>query len=465
MKNRLKVLFSVLLITIIIISSFAFSVSAELTATARIGCSNTSPKVGDTIKITAIYNASESINAIQGSLTFNNSVLEYVSGENCNLISANKVKVAFSGASAKSFNFAITFKVKAAGSCTVYLGDCVVSNGSSEITVADQSIRVNAITGNEGQSSTPASGSSDANLTSLRASAGSLSPAFKSNITEYTVNVPHDKTDGILYCTTSDKYAKISITGNRELKVGKTVRSVKVTAPDGTTKTYTVTFNRAAEEEKPEETDTNNLTYNGASYKITDNYEGVKTPNSFSVDILKIGEKEYTAYVSASKNITLVCIENIDNSQDKVLVMYKDGTVEEFKHIESLNDTFIIRELDAEQKISDKFYLSEVEIGANKIPCYKYTDTAYSDYAVIYCESAKGTLGYYRYDTKEETIQRYLEFSELNSKESKPALVNVTTGRKNLIVVLTFLCVQIVVAIIVVIIVLIVKSVKQKRVK
>lgn len=463
MKNKLKVLLSVLLTALLLVSSFAFCVSAELGGYARIGCSNTNPKVGDTIKITAIYNSTQNINAIEGVLTFDNSRLEYVSGENCNLISANKVKVAFSGASAKSFNFAISFKVKAVGNAVVGLEQGKVSNGQVEEGVDNQSIIIRIITGNEGQSSTPSSTSGDANLTSLRASAGSLSPAFKSNITEYTVNVPYSQTDGILYCTTSDKYAKISISGSRELKVGKTVRSVKVTAPNGATKTYTVTFNRAAEEEKPEETDTNNLTYNGASYKITDNYEDVKTPNSFSVDILKIGEKEYTAYVSASKNITLVCIENIDNSEDKVLVMYKDGTVEEFKHIESLNDTFIIRELDAEQKTSDKFYLSEVEIGANKIPCYKYTDTAYSDYAVIYCESAKGTLGYYRYDAKEETIQRFFEFSELSSDETKPAQVTVNTGRRNLIVVLAFLCAQIVVAIIVVIIVLIVKSIKAKK--
>ncbi len=462
MKNKLKVLFSVLLIAVIL-SSFLIPVSAELTATARIGCSNTNPKIGDTIEITAIYNASENINAIGGTLTFNNSVLEYVSGEDCNLISANKVKVAFSGASAKSFYFVITFKVKAAGKSSIYLGDCVVSNGSSEISVADQSITVNAITGNEGQSSTPSSSSSDANLTSLRASAGSLSPAFKSNITEYTVNVPHDKTDGILYCTTSDKYAKISITGSRELKVGKTVRSVKVTAPDGTTKTYTVTFNRAAKEEKPEETDTNNITYGDGSYKITDDYEGIKTPNAFSVDIVKINDKEYTALVSVSKNITLVCIQNQENAEEKILVLYKDGNVTEFKYIESASDTLLLQDIEPEQNISDKFYLSEIEIGGSKIPCYKYTDTAYSDYAVVYCESAKGTLGYYRYDTKEETIQRFAEFSELKNQNEKPTNVTVNTARRNLIVVLAFLCAQVIIAIIVVAVVLIVKSIKAKK--
>ncbi len=463
MKNYLKVLFCVLLTAILLISSFVLPASAELTATARIGCSNTNPKVGDTITITAIYNASENINAIEGTLTFNNSVLEYVSGENCNLIAANKVKVAFSGASAKSFNFAISFKVKAAGTSSVYLGGGVVSNGSVEIPVADQSISVNAITGNEGQSSTPSSTSSDANLTSLRASAGSLSPAFKSNITEYTVNVPYSQTDGILYCTTSDKYAKISISGSRELKVGKTVRSVKVTAPDGTTKTYTVTFNRAAEEEQPEETDANNITYGDGNYKITDDYGDITPPKSFSVDIVKIGEKEYTALVSVSKNITLVFIENLDNSEDKVLVMYKDGAVEEFKHIEGINDTFLIKEIDAEQTVSDKLYLSEVEINGIKVPCYKYTDAAYSDYAIIYCESAKGTVGYYRYDAKEESIQRFAEFDELKNENTTPAAVNINTGRRNLIVILAFLCVQVVVAILVIAGILIVKSIKARK--
>lgn len=462
MKNRLKVLFSVLIIAVLLVGSFALPVSAEITATARIGCSNTSPKVGDTIKITAIYNASENINAIQGTLTFNNSVLEFVSGENCNLTASNKVKVAFSGSSAKSFSFAISFKVKAAGKCSVYLGDGVVSNGSTEISVADQSITVNAITGNEGQSSTPVGSSSDANLTSLRASAGTLTPAFKSNITEYTVNVPYSQTDGILYCTTSDKYAKISISGNRELKVGKTVRSVKVTAPDGTTKTYTVTFNRA-EEDKPQETGGENVTYNDVEYKITDDYGTITPPKSFGVDIIKIEEKEYTALVSASKNITLVCLENVENSEDKVLVVYKDGKFQEFKFIESALDTLLVQEIEPEENLSDKFYLSQIEINGKQVSCYKYTDTAYADYAVVYCESAKGTLGYYRYDAKEETIQRFEEFNELKTQTAQKTDVTINTSRRNIIVALALLCVEVLVAIIVVAVVLIVKSIKKKR--
>ena len=41
---------------------------------------------------------------------------------------------------------------------------------------------------------------------------------------------------------------------------------------------------------------------------------------------------------------------------------------------------------------------------------YKYTDTAYADYVIFYAESPEGEKNYYRYDTKELTVQNATDF-------------------------------------------------------
>lgn len=80
--------------------------------------------------------------------------------------------------------------------------------------------------------------SSDATLSGLTASVGTLDPAFDPNTTSYTLKVPYGTSSVQLLPTTTDSRANAqgagTITG-----LPKTV-NITVTAEDGTTKTYTV---------------------------------------------------------------------------------------------------------------------------------------------------------------------------------------------------------------------------------
>jgi hypothetical protein len=94
--------------------------------------------------------------------------------------------------------------------------------------------------------------SNDATLKSLKTSAGTLTPAFNANTTEYTVAVGNDVAS--LTVTGEANHAAAVLgpaTGvvTKNLSVGSAnVFAITVTAEDGTTaKTYTVTVTRAAE--------------------------------------------------------------------------------------------------------------------------------------------------------------------------------------------------------------------------
>ena len=104
---------------------------------------------------------------------------------------------------------------------------------------------------------TRAAPSSNANLSNLVPSVGALSPAFNSAITGYTVSVTNAVSSITFTPTAADAAATITVngtpvnsgqqSGSISLNVGTNTVNVVVTAEDSTTtKTYTVTVNRAA---------------------------------------------------------------------------------------------------------------------------------------------------------------------------------------------------------------------------
>ncbi|MCL1873767.1 MAG: cadherin-like beta sandwich domain-containing protein [Clostridiales bacterium] len=88
--------------------------------------------------------------------------------------------------------------------------------------------------------------SNDANLASISLSAGSLNPVFNANTTGYTVSVPYEVSSITITATTGYPGAIVAGTGSKNLVVGNNPFPIQVTAENGTTtKTYTVTVNRA----------------------------------------------------------------------------------------------------------------------------------------------------------------------------------------------------------------------------
>lgn len=82
--------------------------------------------------------------------------------------------------------------------------------------------------------------SSNANLKNMILSVEGLSPAFAKNITSYSVNVGENVDTIKVNATVEHSRASYSVSGNTNLKVGENVINVKVTAEDGTVKTYKI---------------------------------------------------------------------------------------------------------------------------------------------------------------------------------------------------------------------------------
>ncbi|MCL2335868.1 MAG: cadherin-like beta sandwich domain-containing protein [Firmicutes bacterium] len=103
--------------------------------------------------------------------------------------------------------------------------------------------------------------SADATLANLDVSAGTLNPAFDSNITDYTVAVDSNISNINITATANNDQATVVGAGTKTLVTGANSFDVTITAENGATKTYTITVIRAA--------NNNSITVNGVKVNYT----------------------------------------------------------------------------------------------------------------------------------------------------------------------------------------------------
>lgn len=276
--KRIKSL-NIMFILLMIISVFSILTPVNA-ATATVGFSGDSTvSVGSNITIKMYVNSDSSTNggivSVGGNLSFDSNYLEYVSGTGTNSpykfqinTSANYIIAGLdttldSGITSKTEVFTFVFKAKKVGNTQITLTNAKLSDVSSKLTT-NVSPKTITIIDNEPTSTptpspspspspsptpspSPSTKSSDATLKSLSASGYNLSPSFSKDNTSYTVKVPKTATTVKLEGTANDSKAKVSGLGNITLTGDTTTATIKITAEDGTTKTYTVKIEKEKE--------------------------------------------------------------------------------------------------------------------------------------------------------------------------------------------------------------------------
>lgn len=295
-------------------------------SSATIGFSgNSTVSLNDTITIKMYVNGDNStdggIVSVGGNLSFDSNHLEYVSGtgttspytfqinKNANYIIAGLDTTLSSGITSKTEVFTFVFKAKKVGTTQVTLTNAKLSDVSSKLTttVTPKSITITDAPPAPTTSPTPSTKSSDATLKRLSASGYTLSPSFKANTTSYIVTVPSTATTIKLEGATNHSKATVSGLGNITLTGNETVATIKVTAEDGSVKTYTVKIEK--EEQEQEEVKKSN----DATLKKLDVSGYTLTP------IFKSNVNNYSMKVR--NNITSLNVTAIPNNNEAQVVI------------------------------------------------------------------------------------------------------------------------------------------------
>ncbi len=328
-------------------------------ATIELQTENDTVRVGEEFEVTLWINVQPAegetsqaavIGDFEAYLIYNADAIEFVTAPSCFTGGAGMLKIADMGASPSvgSRKYAVRFRALSRGECEISLDSRPVVYPYGMDGAMSVSSNVLTLMVEAAQDA-----SDNANLSALKVSPGKLSPAFATTVREYEVTVPYESERIVVSALTEDENAVVGVNGSTNLKVGRNTVVVTVTAENGTERRYYLYVTR--QEEAPEPT-------KEPEKPAIDGYEpGIHAAETDGRVVVSFGGE----YKVSDEQGAYVAPTGYEET-----VLYVDGI---------------------------------------RIKAYVKRDKPDSDFYVLVLEDALGTVGYYRYDRRQQTLQRFDE--------------------------------------------------------
>lgn len=286
--------------------------------------------------------------------------------------------------------------------------------GSGSVTVANPSTPSGGSQGSSGGNSGGSSSggttetpqptrSGDADLASLSVSAGTLTPKFSAGRTSYELSLPSDADSVVITAEANDAAASVSGAGEVALEQGENEIRITVTAEDGTTKTYTI---NAYVEEAPDVF----LEYDGKSLGIVKNTDRVTKPgDAFEEVTLTIDGKEVTGWTNNIMNVTVLCMID-EESGEKGFYLYdseQQALTSSFRPMTLLGNRLFVVDIAEDLQKREGMTFTTVTIDEQELPGWRYDESGFDNYSLIYVMNEQGEMQYYQYEASQNTLQLY----------------------------------------------------------
>ncbi len=383
----------------IIIAAVVLKVHAA-SLKVSISASSSRVVVGNTITYTVTVSSSELLGSLRYGVTYDTNKLSLESG------TLNAAPV-FDG-SKKSVTY--TFKFRAKSSGTAYFNfniyEAIDWNFNNFSYTGTTSKNVTIIT----QAQLEASYSKNNNLSSLKVDGFNISPAFNKNTTQYALILENDVRSINISGSKEDGTSSVEGLGKHDLVEGVNKINIKVTAQNGSSKTYTIDV--TVKELTPIVVKVDDEEYNVVRKK-----ELIEKPNTnFDETAIKIGEEEdIPAFFNKATDTTLVGLKDSEGNIE--LYQYKNDNYTIYK--EYSFDSIIITTT-ALKNIPEGYVKSTIKIGEEELVAYK-SETNNDFYLINGINIASGEENLYQYNKKENTIQLFNQelLDKIDSLESK----------------------------------------------
>ena len=249
--------------------------------------------------------------------------------------------------------------------------------------------------------STPGKSGNNA-LSTLTVSAGTLTPAFDPAVTEYTLSLPQGTEKLTLTATPSDSNATVQGDGELTLQEGENTLSLVVTAENGDTKTYTVTA-------KVAQAPTLFLDYNGQRLGVVKDVSQVTPPAGFApAEPITYSGDALPIWTDVSGKRTLVYLmDEKTSAQGFYLFSQTTGVQSPYLPILCGSVTYIYTDIPKELSSVPGLTPATVKAFGQTLNGWTYNDASLKDFCVLYLMDDAGSYGYYTYDSREETLQRF----------------------------------------------------------
>ena len=405
----------------------SFLTVSTAAAGSSIAFSKSKLTVGENLTVTVRFSTSsgDPMYGVEGYVTYDPSVIEFVSaGTGANLLTKGKVKLVLTAEGKTNISTTLKFKAIKAGQSTISAEQLVYAGEEEEKMLKGSSAIVVVIS-----KSTQAS--SNANLKSLTPSSGTLTPKFDPNVTSYSVTIPYEVSELWLSLVKADSKSTYQVDGNRFMKVGVNKRSIKITAENGKTKTYVVNITRLDQTGKvPTETEEeplNKITeviVDGQSMYVQEDFSTETVPTGFEVIDYAYDEKTIPALSDGT--YILISLRTPDASQQGFYVVNDDGSFTKLVTLNVGGKDYNV--LPTKQTPLGYTLTNDYEINGVKLPVYKSEKAELADFVTVYAKGPGGLVGFYNYDTVDQTMQRAigLEFAGEEKEENENQEVSVS---------------------------------------
>lgn len=378
-------------LNIIIVGAASFSVSRS--------ASSVSPGGSFTVTISASGAGQFSVSASNGSVSSSSVWVDGSASVTCTAGQAGTTTVTVTAIDATGYDES---PITGSQSTSVSIKSPASSSGSSSSSSSNNSSSSTTTTVQEPE----VKKSSEKNLSSLSVSEGTLSPKFSAGTTTYKVDLTNEVKKLTISAKAKDSKARVSGTGEKELKIGENNFTVTVTAEDGSKKTYTISVYVT---EKP----TQFVKLGDQSLGILNDLSKVDVPKGFEKTTIKIDDKDVTALQNKDLGLTLLYLQTEDEKtgfyiydvdNNKVLRQYQTLTVN--------GKTYVI--MDAPENLEEVQGLekSTIKIGDLEMNGWKFNEETLSHYTLVYLMNDAGESGLYTYEDTEGTLQKYTPVEE-----------------------------------------------------
>lgn len=333
--------------------------------------------VGDEIIVYFNLSSDSQIGDFEAYLNYDDEILEYKEGPSFILGGIGLLKITDSNVmeGSDTRKYAIKFQTLKSGSAEISFQDPVMVFDFD--TGMEMSVSHNVLNIEVKSAKTA---SDNAFLKSLKISPAQLEPEFQKETYQYSTSVSYETEKLIISAIPEDEKARVSISGNDFLKEGENKISITVLAESGVNIEYTIDVIREAKKEEHTETDEKPI-------------EEIK---SF-FEVVKEGNNIYAIYSGKYELLVPGDHVSIPKGYIKTKAILSDISVTVFSRENDLDNDFLL----------------------------------------IYARNEQGEEGFYQYDRKEKTLQRYEagERRDYQNSNEGPSIEEIMTSqmyKKNL---------------------------------
>ena len=387
MKKVLLYLTAVILPLLFINNVYAQSAGIKLET------SSSNVSLGNTFTVTVtVYEDGGNLGSFEYSISHDKDYLSLISGE--------EYQADVGDGSTNTKTYTLKYKAIENGTTSIKVTSSRILDFTSEKEVSTSNGNLDITIGSTSNKSDNSSKnlSSDNSLKSLTIEGFDINPEFNKDTLEYKVSLSSDTTKIKINAEKNDDKATISGVGEVDVKEGNNVISITVTAENGSTRTYKI--NAYVLEKEPI-----TVKIKGKKYTIIKKLINIDVPDGFKEKTIKIKDNEIDSFYNEKLDFTIVGLK--DDIGNILLYKYEEKTNSYSKYSPIVGSGLNIIVFDSERKnIPYKYHKSKFEYNGDMITGYALSEK--SDFRVVYGINVEtGEKGFYLYDLRDNTIQRF----------------------------------------------------------